>query len=169
MDLLEAIYTRRSIRKFTDEPVGDEKIHTLLKCAMLAPSACNQQPWHFLVITEKAIREKVSRASPYCHMAANAPLVIIVCGDTINEKAPGFWVQDCSAATENLLLAARDLELGSVWCGIYNEEDRVTAIRNIFHLPDGIIPLNLICIGYPATGFKPEDRFDSKKVHFEKW
>lgn len=169
MDLLEGLYTRRSVRKFTEEAVSDSDIHVLLKSAMLAPSAKNQQPWHFIVVKEKAMRDKLAAASPYTGMAAHAPLVVVICGDTANEKAPGFWVQDCSAAAENLLLAARALNLGSVWCGIYPEKERMQALATILGLPDKVLPLNMICIGHTEMQFKEADRFNPERVHHEKW
>ena len=115
MDTLTAIHTRRSIRKYTDQPVTPEQVRTLLAAAMAAPSAGNQQPWQFVVVTDKDLLAQVGLLHPHVHMAPKAPLGILVCGDTRAEKYAGYWVVDCSAAVQNLLLAAHDLGLGAVW------------------------------------------------------
>lgn len=169
MDIFEAIFTRRSIRRFTDEPVSDEDLRIILKSAMLAPSACNQQPWHFIILRDADSREKASRTSPYTAMAAHAPLVIIVCGDTKDEKAKGFWIEDCSASTENLLLAARGKNIGTVWCGVYPVMERVDYLRNALGIPEHVIPLGLICAGHPAQEFREAERFREDRIHLEKW
>lgn len=169
MDLFEALKTRRSIRKYTAENVSDDDLHALLDAAMHAPSACNEQPWHFIVAREQPLRDILAKTSPHTHMAAKAPLVIVVCGDTSAEKASGMWVQDCAAATENLLLAARGRDLGSVWCGVHPEKDREDHIRNALSLPKQIIPFCLICIGHTEQPFKEEHRYDQARIHMEKW
>jgi nitroreductase len=119
MEALEAILSRRSIRKYRDEPVGEEAIEQLLRAAMSAPSAGNQQPWHFVVIDGRDILEKVEKVNPYAGMAADAPLAVLIAAEPALEKFPGYWVQDCSAAAENMLLAAHAMGLGAVWTGIY--------------------------------------------------
>lgn len=169
MDIFEAIFTRRSIRKFMELPVSKDDENLILKAAMLAPSACNEQPWHFVCIRDQSTREQLSHVSPYTHMAADAPLVIIVCGDLSLEKAAGMWVQDCSAAIENLLLAARGKNLGSVWCGIHPEKDRETKTREILGIPENVIPLGMISIGHPAQHFSEAARFNEDRIHREKW
>ena len=169
MDTLEAIMTRRSIRKYTDQPVSDELIEKLLEAAMMAPSAGNQQPWQFVVVQDKVTLSKIKDFHPYAGMAAKAPLGILVCGDTSLEKYPGFWVQDCSAAIQNLLLAAHAEGLGAVWTGIYPEMDRVEGCRKIFSLPENIIPLAFIPIGYPDQNPSSKSRFQAERVHKEKW
>lgn len=169
MDLLEGIRTRRSIRKYADTPVSEKDIELLLQCAMLAPSAKNARPWHFVVATEEATRQKLAEASPYTKMAASAPLVIVVCADMREEKVGDFWVQDCAAATENILLAARGLNLGSVWCGIYNEPERMRLVQEALAMPKEVYPFNLICIGHPAQPFSEAHRFMPERVHRGKW
>lgn len=169
MELFEALKTRRSIRKYTAEPVSDDNIHALLDAAMHAPSAMNEQPWHFIVAREQTVREALSKTSPYTHMAAQAPVVIVVCGDMNYDKAHGMWVQDCSAATQNLLLAARGENLGTVWCGVHPVKEREEIIRSVLGLPANIVPLGLICIGHPAQAFREEQRFHEDRVHREKW
>jgi nitroreductase len=169
MDTLTAIHTRRSVRTFTSDPVSEADLQTLLEAAMAAPSAGNSQPWAFLVVTDPALLERVPSINPYARMAPKAPLSILVCGDTAAEKHPGFWVQDCSAATENLMLAARAIGLGSVWTGIHPLEDRVEKAREIFRLPGTLIPLGLVVVGHPRTEQKRENRFAPEKVRRNLW
>lgn len=169
MDLFEALRTRRSIRKYTADPVTDEDVHILLEMAMLAPSAKNEQPWQFVVVRSEAGRGALAGTSPYTHMAAQAPVVIVVCGDLHQDKAAGMWVQDCAAAIENLMLAARGRNLGTVWCGVHPVAERVAHIRATLGLPEHIIPLGLICVGHPAAEFKTENRYNAALVHLETW
>jgi nitroreductase len=169
MDAMDAILSRRSIRKYTPEPVPENLIQELLKTAMAAPSASNQQPWQFLVINDREILDRIPSFHPYSGMVKEASAVILVCGDLELETSKGFWVQDCSAATENLLLAAHALGLGSVWLGVYPREDRVKGLRKMLNLPDHIIPLALVPIGYPAEKKPPADRYNSKRVRYNRW
>ena len=165
MDTLEAIHTRRSIRKYTDRLVPRELVNELLRAAMCAPSAVNAQTWVFIVIDDRKLLEEIPTFSPFAGMCREAQLAILVCGDTTLEKAPGFWVQDCSAATQNLLLAAHASGLGAVWTGIYPMEDRVEGFRKAFGLPEHVIPLALVPIGYPAQQPGPQDRYRKEKVY----
>ncbi|NTV43905.1 MAG: nitroreductase family protein [Syntrophobacteraceae bacterium] len=169
METLEAIRTRRSIRSFTDRPVPGELIRQLLSAAMSAPSAGNQQPWHFVVIDDRKILDAVPSIHPYAGMCRSAPLGILVCADTTLEKFKGFWVQDCSAATQNLLLAAHDQGLGAVWTGIHPLEERIRAFRTLCGLPEHVIPLALVVLGYPDQMPGPEDRFREDRVHSNRW
>jgi len=169
VELLEALKTRRSIRSYTNEPVTDEAVATLLQAAMMAPSAGNQQPWHFIVVRDEEKRKAIPSFHPYAKMAPEAPVIIVVCGDPEGKKWPDFWVQDCSAATQNLLLAARDLGLGSVWTGVYPDENRMQGARELFGIPSEIIPFAIIPIGWPQSGFKEMDRYNSSLVHQEAW
>lgn len=169
MDIFEAIHNRRSIRKYTDEPVTDEDIRKILEAAMMAPSAGNQQPWQFIVVRDKDALRKIETVHPYAKMAADAPLGILVCGDPSLEKYPGFWVQDCSAAIQNMLLAVHGLGLGGVWTGIYPREDRVNGFRKLFGLPDTVIPLAFIVIGHPAQKLVSTSRYREDRVHHDKW
>lgn len=166
---MKAILERRSIRKYTDEPVSEEDIKDLLKAAMAAPSAHNEQPWEFIIVTDRQLLMAVAKVHPYGKMLNEAPLAVIVCGDMEKEKAKGYWVQDCSAATENILIAVQDKGLGAVWTGIYPMEDRVEDIRKIFGIPENVIPMNVIAVGHPAEKKEPADRYDEKRVHFDKW
>ncbi len=166
---METILTRRSIRKYTAQPVSDDLVTELLRAAMAAPSAGNQQPWQFVVVRDRATLEVVSTANPYGGMARDAQLAVIVCGDLEREERPGFWVQDCAAATENLLIAAHDAGLGAVWCGTYPREERMQPIAVALGLPEQVIPFAVVPIGYPAEHPAPADRYDPGRVHFNRW
>ncbi len=169
MDALEAIFTRRSIRSFTDEPVTDEELMALLAAAMAAPSAGNAQPWRFVVVRDRDRMREVTQFHPYCKMILKAQAAILVCGDLSSEKHPGYWVQDCAAATQNLLLAARVEGLGAVWTGIYPDQARVDGCRRLFALPEHILPLALVPIGRPAEEKARVERFDPGKIRYEAW
>ena len=169
MDAMEVILTRRSIRQYTDRPVADEVVTDLLKAAMAAPSAGNQQAWQFVVINEREILDEIPTIHPYSRMVKQAPLAILVCGDVALETNKGYWVQDCSAATQNLLLAAHARGLGAVWLGVYPREQRVVDFRKLLGLPEHVVPLALVSIGYPAEEKSPANRFDPAKVHYNGW
>ena len=167
MDALEMLFTRRSIRSYTSEPVSDEDLTTILEAGMNAPSANNRQPWHFVVVDDGEKLDAIMKAHPYTRMLAEAPMAIVVCGDTgVSES---FWVQDCSAATENILLAARALGLGTVWCGVYPREARVDAIRDLFDVPETMVPLNVIALGHPDEEKGRVDRYKASRIHRNVW
>jgi len=166
---MNSLFARRSIRHYTKEPVKLDIIELLLKAAMAAPSAGNQQPWHFIVIQDRRILDEIPKIHPYAQMTAEASTAILVCGDLSIDKHPGFWVQDCSAATENILIEACELVLGAVWVGIYPNEQRVTAFSKLLGLPVNIIPLSLVPLGYPAEHKQPSQRYDITKIHHNKW
>jgi len=169
MDCLDALFSRRSIRSYTDEPVSDGDIELLLKAAMSAPSAGNQQPWRFIVVTEHGQLQALSEATPYSRLVASAPLAIVVCGDTRAEKHPGYWVQDCSAAMENMLVAANAIGLGAVWVGVHPVPDRTENVARIGAVPAGIVPLGMAAIGHPAEHKPPAQRYEPGYVHHDKW
>jgi nitroreductase len=169
MDALEAIFTRRSIRKFKEDPVDAGTVKKLLSAAMSAPSAQNQQPWRFVVVTDRALLADLTTVHPYAKALAEAPLAILVCGDLGAERSAGFWVQDCAAATENLLIAAAALGLGAVWQGCYPREDRVRGIQKLLGIPESVVPLSLVAVGYPNETRPREDRYDEAKVHRNRW
>ena len=166
-ELIKTIFARRSIRKYTDKPVSEKDTKTLLEAAMAAPSSSNRKPWHFVVVTDRLMLDNLARVHPYAKMLFEAPLCVVVCGDTT--ISPRSWVQDCSAAAENLLLAATALGLGAVWLGVHPRESRVCPIRKALKIPETIIPLNLIAIGYPAEEKPPRTQFDKLRVHRERW
>lgn len=169
MDALECLHTRRSTRQYTDEPVSEENIRTMLDAAMAAPSAGNAQPWHFIVVRGKNMLDKITSIHPHAAMAARAPLAILLCGNLAEEKYKGFWVQDCSAATQNLLLAANALGLGAVWAGVYPVEERVAVFKELFALPGPVVPLSLVVIGHRQGEPARQSRYNAAKVHLEKW
>ena len=167
--VLNNIASRVSVRSYLDKPVEDAKIEQLLRAGMAAPSAMNKQPWHFVVVTDKQQLAALAKANPYAGMAAKAPLAIVVCGD-MSKALPGsareFWVQDCSAATENILLAANAMGLGAVWTGTYPSEERVKAVSKVLQLPKKLIPLNTIVIGYPDGTNTPKDKWKPANVSY---
>ena len=169
MQTLEAIYTRRSIREYTDAKVPDEIIIEIIKAAMYAPSARNYQPWHFVVITDREILHKIPTVHPYAEMLYKAPLAILVCGDLVLENNEKYIAVDCSAATQNLLLAAHDFGLGAVWLGLYPRTDRMAGLSKTSKLPENIIPVSLVSVGYPAEEKPEENRFQESRIHRNLW
>jgi nitroreductase len=164
MDTLDAIFTRRSIRKFKADGVPPEMVETLLRAGMQAPSANNLQPWYLVVITRREVLDRIPSFHPYSAMLTQAPLAILVCGDRTLQPMEGYWVQDCSAATQNILLAAHALGLGAVWLGIHPREERIRGMRALLHLPDEKAPLSLIALGWPAEPKGRADRFKPEKA-----
>jgi nitroreductase len=169
MDILEAILTRRSIRQYQDKPVSEELIRKLLAAAMSAPSARNSQPWRFVVIDDRSLLEQVPAINPYAAMARQAPVAILICADPSLEKSPGYWMLDCAAAAENLLLAAHGLGLGAVWCGVYPRQPRIDGFRRLLGVPEEIVPHSLIVLGYPAETRPAEDRYQPDRVRRNRW
>lgn len=172
MEIMEAIYQRRSIRKFSGEPVSRETLKDITAAGMMAPSAGNQQPWHFVTITDAEKLKSAAEVNPNARMAAGAPAGILVCGDTELEKYPGYWVQDCSAAMQNMLLAIHGMGLGAVWTGIWTNEERVLGFRKLFGLPQTVNPLGLVVIGHLPEGAQEgnaRDRFLAGRVHHDFW
>jgi len=167
--LSDIIEKRRSIRSYQDKDVSDEKIYDMLEAGMLAPSAGNEQPWHFIIIDDKNIINKIPDIHPYSKMILQVKKAILVCADLNHTKYEGYWVQDCAAATENILLKGVELNLGTVWLGIYPDEERVAKFKNLFKLPADIIPFSLIPVGYPAQDKKTPDRFNKSMIHRNKW
>jgi len=168
-EALKFIQKRRSIRHFKEDPVSDEQLETLLRAAMAAPSAGNEQPWAFVVIRDRARLDKVAQVHPYAGMCKSAALAILVCGDLARDQHEGMWVQDCSAAVQNLLLAAANVGLGTCWCGVHPRADREAGFRKLCKLPQGIIPFALIAVGVPAETKGPANYYDPKRVHRETW
>lgn len=168
MTIIDTIYARRSIRRYQERPVEQEKIETLLKAAMAAPSAMNFKPWEFVVVTENGILDEIRSALKFGKF--NAPAAIIVCGNLSfykNPVASKYWVQDCSAATQNILLAAVSLGLGTVWCGVHPIHNYTKRISNIIQLPDHVKPLNVIYVGYPAEEKPMRTQYNPDRVHWE--
>jgi len=169
MDGLETIFTRRSIRKYTDQKIDDDVFVDLVKAAVSAPSAGNQQPWQFIVITDKEKLERVLEFHPHAHMLLDAQGAILICGDLSKEKHKGYWVLDCAAATQNILLAAHANGFGACWLGIYPREERVAGMKSLVLVPDHVIPFALASLGFPDEQKGPSDRYDESLVHYEMW
>lgn len=166
---MDSILKRRSIRKYKDIEVSNEIVEDLLKAAMAAPSAGNEQPWEFVVLRDKEIMKNITEIHPYSKMLLKSDVAIVVCGDEKKEVFTGYWVQDCSAATENILLAAQDMGLGAVWLGVYPIADRVEKIQEILGLPSSVVPLSIVPVGYPDEEKTPGDRFDKTRIHYNGW
>ena len=164
---IELLLKRRSIRAYSGEPVDDAELTKLLEAAMAAPSAKNRQPWHFVVVRDRGKLGELSQAHPYGKMLAGAAAAIAVCGDM--NIAPDYWIQDCSAATENILIAVAALGLGAVWLGCHPRPERVSAIRKILGIPEHIGVLSLISLGRPGEEKQPRTQYDETRIHREGW
>lgn len=169
MDALECILTRRSIRKFTAEPVEQGKIDLALQAAMSAPSAGNSQPWHFVLITDRALLDAVPGFHPYAAMARQAQAGVLVCAEPALEKYPGYWPIDCAAATQNLLLALHAQGLGAVWVGVWPEKDRVENFRKLLGIPEGVVPHSFVPVGRPDMPSYEAARFKPERIHTDGW
>lgn len=169
--VLENIHNRKSVRQFTSDPVSEKQVETLLRAAMAAPTAVNYQPWRFVVVTERRELDEIAGILPYAQMLKQAPLAIIVCGETTWMGGIGnpYWQQDCAAATENLLLAAEALGLGAVWTGVYPNEDLYPKLHDYLNLPANIQPLCCIPVGHPAGKTQPRDKWKPENIHYGKW
>lgn len=167
---MKEIFNRRSIRKYQDKPVEKEKIEKLLRAGMQAPSAANQQAWEFIVVENKDTLAKLSLMTPYSKPVASSAVTFVLLSNSDNFRVPTGWQQDMGAAAQNILLEATYLDLGAVWLGVATSDTAVAFIKETFNLPENIKPFALISIGYPDNQ-KNEfvDRFDAKKVHYEKW
>ncbi len=168
-EIIQTIFQRRSIRAYTPQAVEKEKLTQLLEAAMAAPSAANMQPWQFVVVTETAVLDQLREklwAGRY-----NAPAMIIVCGDTETVQNPSvaYWPQDCAAATENILIAAVGLGLGTVWIGAYPNPSVVKPVSKILNLPENLVPLSLIWVGYPAEEKPARTQYDERRVHWQEY
>lgn len=177
-EVINNILTRVSNRRFTDEPVSNELVETLLRAAMAAPSAMDYTPWHFVVVGDTETKRELKASLPYVKMMNDASTGIVVCGDTSlyerisqieGEDNTLYWVQDCSAASQNILLAAHSLGLAAVWTGIFPLQSRIGKLQRLLSLPAHIVPLNLIVVGHPAAEAKPKDKWNAQRIHHEKW
>ena len=165
--IFDNIMARTSVRSYTSQTIEEEKIDMLLRAGMAAPSACNKQPWHFIAITKRDTLDQIPTFSPYASMVKQAPLAIVVCGDlskTLEGKEQEFWIQDCAAATENILLMAQGLQLGAVWTALYPLQDRYQGMQKLLNLPAHLIPLNTLIIGYPKEEVKAKDKWKEENV-----
>ena len=170
MGILETIFSRRSIRLYTGQPVEPEKLLQLLQAAMAAPNACNSQPWEFVVVTEPEVMDQLRSRLYSGHY--NAPAAIVVCGNlqiANNSAAKYYWVQDCSAATENILIAAAGLGLGTVWIGVYPLPSVIKPVSEVLNIPENVIPLCVIYVGYPAVNPPARTQYDERRVYWQKY
>lgn len=169
MKTLDAILTRRSVRSFTSEPVSEEDVHDLLRAGMQAPSAKNEQPWHFVLIDDPETLHAIPEFHPYSAMLLEAPLAILVCSDRGLETSRANWLADCSAATQNILLAAHAKGLGAVWLGIFPDSTRVFGMQELLELPKDIRSVALVAVGHPSAQPEPVDRFKPERIHRNRW
>jgi len=171
--VLDAIATRTSVRNYVaDRAVPADTVTLLLRAAMAAPTAVNKRPWAFVVVNERAMLDSLAGVLPYAQMLKHAPLAIVPCGDmtrALEGNGRDFWIQDVSAATENMLIAAHALGLGAVWTGVYPDTERVNDVRKVLGMPDEIIPLCVVPVGYPDGEHIPKDKWDESKIRYNKW
>ncbi|MBD5356003.1 MAG: nitroreductase family protein [Bacteroides sp.] len=169
--VINNIMTRTSVRQFTSQAISKDTLDIIVKAGMAAPTAMNKQPWAFVVVTEREVLDSLEVVHPYSNLKT-ATAAIIVCGDmkkTSEDFAREYWVQDCSAATENILLAAHAYGLGAVWCGVYPNPNVIPEVKRVLGIPQGVTPLNIISMGYPAAESQPKDKWNPENVHYQKW
>ena len=172
-ETINSIMNRRSIRRYKTTPVDRETIETLFRAGMAAPSASNRQPWELIVVTDRSMLDRLAEAHPYARMLLQAPVCIIVCGNRERfypePEVKDYWAQDCSAVTENILVAAQSLGLGTCWCGVFPRKERVAAVSKLLGLPEGVLPLNLIAVGHPDDDPPVKDKWRPDRVHWDGW
>lgn len=166
---MQTIFKRRSIRKYKQDSVSQENINKLIKAAQAAPSARNYKPAEYIVVTDREYLDKITTVHPYANMLKQAPLAIIVCGDTKKQPIEGYIAQDCSAAIQNILLEATNLELGSCWLGVWPNDDRIEPLRELFNIPPNIVPFSIIALGYPDEVKDSNNNFDENVIHYNFW
>lgn len=170
--VINSIMTRTSIRQYTDEPVTDAQIETLLRAAMAAPTAADARPWQFVVVKERAMLDSIPMHLRQAAPVGRSQVAIAICGDmqkAFEGEGRDYWIEDTSAAMENLLLAAHSMGLGAVWCGIYPQSGKVKYMSELLKLPEYIVPMGIVAIGYPAESPDPKDKWDADRVHFNVW
>lgn len=164
---LQTISQRTSVRQYVKgKQVEQEKVEKMLRAAMAAPSGMDCRPWEFVVVNERAALDSLAAALPYAKMLSHAPMALVVAGDTTKSE---YWYLDCSAAAQNILLAAKSLDLGAVWTAAYPYEERMQSVRQCLQLPAQVKPLCVIPVGYPDGVFSPKDKWDETRVHYNKW
>ncbi|HSL90338.1 MAG TPA: nitroreductase family protein [Ignavibacteriaceae bacterium] len=169
METIETLLTRRSIRKYKNQEIEKDKIDIILKSAMYAPSAMNLQAWHYVIIDDKNVLNETIKSIPHAELLIQTPAAILVCGDAAVEKNESWMIQNCSAAIQNILLAAHGLEIGTCWIAIHGMDEIVKNVSAQFKLPENVVPISLITLGYPDETVSAEDRFRKEKIHFNKW
>lgn len=166
--ILSNIAQRKSVRHFTNESVTEEQLKALARAAMAAPTACNKQPWAIVAVNERALLDSLCIALPHAKMLEQAQAAMVVCGDmtkTLEGDGQQFWIQDCSAATENLLLAAEAMGLGAVWTAVYPDSEKIASVTQVLNLPSNLIPLNVIPVGHPTGEDMPKDKWLDENFH----
>ena len=168
---IDNILTRVSVRQFTGEPISQQQIDTLLQCAMAAPSAINKQPWAFIVITDTVLLQRIGNEMPNSRCQNNPACAFVPCGDLTKAipDLPEFWINDVSAATENLLLAAHAMGLGAVWTGVHPSAERVAQLQGILGLPEHIVPLCIVPVGYPPETPAVKHKYTTSNIHYNGW
>lgn len=169
MNILDAINERRSIRKYTNEPLTDKELETVLKAGFQAPSAHNRNPREYIVLRDGEILQAITEFHPYTKMLPSAGCGIVVCGDIEKQEREGFLVSDCSASIQNMLLAAHGIGLGSVWCGLYPVEELMTPLRQLLKLPEHIIPIGIVVVGHTQVEKRIMDKFKPENIHHNGW
>jgi nitroreductase len=160
------IFARRSIRAYSGQPVSEADVEALLQAGMAAPSASNLKPWHLVAVADRSVLRALADAHPHGKMLAGAGLAIAVCGDPAISR---WWVQDCAAVTENILIAVAALGLGGVWLGVHGRPEREEAVRQVLGIPEDIGVLSLLSIGHPAEAKEPRTQYDPARAHRDRW
>jgi len=166
---MNSIFSRRSIRRFKNKRIPDDALKKILIAAMCSPSANNSQPWEYIVVRDRKTLDEITRVHPYTSMLRTADMAIIVCGKPAGDPVYSYWSQDCAASTQNILLEAQELGIGTCWCGVFPREERIAGIRKLFSIPEGFIPFSVIALGYPDESKPPNQRYIQEKIHYEKW
>ncbi len=169
MNAWDALWQRRSIRRFTEEPIPEEQKDQLIRVALQAPSAADARPWHLVRIDDRSRLTRLADRMEHCDMLREATWGLLICGDPSLEKIPGFWPQDCAAATQNVLIGVTAFGLGAVWIGLHPVEVRERAVRKLLDIPEAVVPFSLVAAGHPGETLGFEDRYDAGKLHVDRW
>lgn len=167
-ETLQTIFNRKSVRHFTAQPVSESDIDLIVRAGMAAPSACNAQPWQFIVVDDRQLLDKLAETLPYAKMQREAPIGLVVCADlqkTLPPPHADLWSQDCAAATQNILLAVESLGLGAVWTCVHGLDNNIRIIKETLDLPESIVPFSFIPIGHPSTETKPKNKYNPERIH----
>jgi len=166
---MKEIFERRSVRNYLDKEVPKDMVETIIMAGMAAPSSDNEQPWHFIVVNDKERLHRIADFNPFAKMLKRCNVAIVVCGDLTLAKSEGFWIQDCSAATQNMLLEAVHLGLGAVWVGVYPMAEVVEEVKKVFNLPEEIIPLSIVPLGFPVRTKESAHRYQPSRIRYNSW
>lgn len=164
---LDTIFNRKSVRKYTERPVEKAMLETLARAGMAAPSSKDRRPWEFIIVTDRKLLDAMGEGLPLARMLKDTKQAIVVCGDTV--KSENAWYLDCSAAAQNILLAAESMGLGAVWTAAYPYPDRIKVVREVLNLPNHLVPLTVIPVGYPQGSEKPKVKFNKQQIHYNSW